>query len=448
MWTPVTDISRHQGRVDFSVMRSRGVAGIIIRSNHAWVVDDRCAEYVAGARAAGYRDDQLGFYTFCNPKRATGHASGRAFVETVRNVLGHTRTLLMLDVEQYDAEPGSGPLIRGAEYAAWLREHILAVRELAPDAVLIAYSNAAFWDPWVGDEDLAAELEWIVPRYPAYSFDAYERNALPADTAQWAAWAHRIAPGGPNSPSGVAWAGWQFSAGFNRQGPVYGCESSDLDLNIIRAEAWERWTRTGSTAPSQRTEGSEAHPNPFEQASMATVATPGQDLLTTGQMLGHGDTRTSLDGRTVLVHQTDGNVVVYRDGAATWSSDTHGQQTVALAMQADGNLELHGPDGAVWVSGTHENAGATLLVRSDGSVAIYTPQLEQVWTTASLTPVVDPSPATSQAVGRRTTEVRAGEGWWQLAERVLDDGARWQDIASLNGGPDRVLQPDDTVILP
>jgi hypothetical protein len=447
MWTPIIDISRHQGRVDFSVMRSRGVAGVIIRSNHALVVDDRCAEYVAGARAAGYRDDQLGFYTFCNPKRADGYASGRGFVETVRKLLGHTRTLLMLDVEQYETESGSGPVIRGAEYAAWLREHILAVRELAPDAVLIAYSNAAFWDPWVGDKALAAELEWIVPRYPAYSLDSYQRNALPTEPAQWATWAHRIAPKGPTSPSGVAWAGWQFSAGYNGQGPVYGCESSDLDLNIIRAETWERWTRTGGSPTSQRTDEQEVRPQ-SEQSRVPAGSTPGQDLLETGQVLGHGDTRTSLDGSTVLVHQADGNVVVYRDGAATWRSGTHGQDTTALGMQADGNLELHGPGGSIWASGTHGNAGAVLLVRNDGSAAIYSPQLAQLWATHEPGTDAAPPPETGPAPPLRTTEVLEGEGWWQVAERALDNGARWRHIARLNGGPDRVLHPGDTVILP
>ncbi len=449
MWKPVIDISRHQGRVDFAVARSRGVAGVIIRSNHALVVDDRCAEYVAGARAAGFRDDQLGFYTFCNPKRAGGYASGKAFVETVRDVLGHTRTLLMLDVEQFEAEPGSGPVIRGAEYAAWLREHIVAVRELAPDAVLIGYSNASFWDPWVGDEELAAELEWIVPRYPAYSVDAYQRNALPAEPAQWADWAHRIAPAGPASPSKVAWAGWQFSAGFNGQGPVYGCESSDLDLNIIREDAWERWTRSGGAATSLRTDAREAQPNPqFEEPSMAAESTPGQDLLKTGERLGHGETRTSLDGRTVFVHQADGNVVVYRDGLATWRSDTFGQETTSLEMQADGSMELHGPWGVVWSSGTDGNAGAVLLVRNDGSAAIYSPQLALLWATTGDASSLAPPPGAAPAPPPRTTEVRAGEGWWQLAERALDDGFRWRDIAMLNGGPDRVLHPGDRVFLP
>jgi hypothetical protein len=244
-YVPVVDISRHQGAVDFVAMRAKGVAGLIFRSNHATVEDVRFAEYVAGARAAGFADADLGAYTFCNPKRATGEQSAVAMVQSVRRVFGHTRLILMLDVESYTAEPGGDlPVLSGAPFAAWLRAHLAALRSLAPDATIIGYTNAAYWNSPAGprDADLAAELDWIVPRYPVYSTLGYARHPLPPDVSGWATWAFARASG-PFAPAGAdGWEGWQFSAGFNRQGPVYGCSSSDLDLNIVREDAWRRWT--------------------------------------------------------------------------------------------------------------------------------------------------------------------------------------------------------------
>lgn len=248
-YVPVVDVSTHQGTVDFTTMRNRGVQGLIIRTNHAQVIDPRCRDYVINARLAGWTDDQLGAYTFANPKRATGEASGKAFVDTVRAVFGHTDLLLMLDIEGYERESGAGPVLKGPLFAAWIRDHIDTVRRLAPDARLIAYSNASFWNTWVGDQQLAAELEWIVPRYPAYSALAYQRNPLPSTPAGWAEWAWRVGPKGPIPPSGVAWQGWQMSAGFNGQGARYGCQSSDLDLNIVEQSAWLRWTRNEPVPP-------------------------------------------------------------------------------------------------------------------------------------------------------------------------------------------------------
>jgi Glycosyl hydrolases family 25 len=259
-YVPVIDISRHQGTADLAAPRARGVEGLIIRSNHAHVVDERCSVYLAGARAAGWRDDQIGFYTFCNPKRAGGYHSGAVFVDTVRRIFGRTDTLLMLDIESYTAEPGEGPVLQGPPFAEWIREHIRAIVELAPDATLIGYSNAAFYDPWVGDAALARSLEWIVPRFPVYPSAAVRANPVllaawvlqspkPPDPSSWATFAFKHGPTGPRPPANVRWEGWQFSAGWNRQGNPYGFQSGDLDLNIVRVDTWRRWTGTAPLPP-------------------------------------------------------------------------------------------------------------------------------------------------------------------------------------------------------
>jgi len=62
------------------------------------------------------------------------------------------------------------------------------------------------------------------------------------DPAGWEAWAWKHGSTGPKSPMGAPWAGWQFSAGYNRQGGRYGTQGTDLDLNIVDLDAWRRWT--------------------------------------------------------------------------------------------------------------------------------------------------------------------------------------------------------------
>jgi hypothetical protein len=47
----------------------------------------------------------------------------------------------------------------------------------------------------------------------------------------------------------------------------------------------------------------------------------------------------------------------------------------------------------------------------------------------------------------RTVKVRAGEGWYQVAERVLGKGSRFTELQELNGG-DRTIYPGEHLVLP
>lgn len=268
---PIVDISRHQGAVNFATMRAAGVAGVILRVSNGDAEDGvyekrapdahRFATYWAKALAAGYTRDDLAVYTFINPKRGTAHETADATLAMIDRVVGDTRIGYMLDIEAYHQEsplPGTATLA-GPAFADYIRAHRDRVLDQADrGAFVFGYTNRAFWNgpshrpsvPWVGDAALAAELEWLVARYPAYSLAAYERNPLPPTPAGWAAWASRLAPAGPTPPIGGTWLGWQFSAGFNRQAKRYGCSSSDLDLNIVDPDAWARWTARTIPTPA------------------------------------------------------------------------------------------------------------------------------------------------------------------------------------------------------
>jgi hypothetical protein len=259
-FVPVIDVSRHQGSIDFGVMRSKGVRGLILRASHGSTRDDRVERYYHDAVAAGFDPQEVGFYSFINPKRGTAAETANATVQIIDDVTGgRDGVLYMLDVENYKDEPpdvGSSPL-SGAVQSVYLQEHRAEFQRLMPNCFVIAYTNRAYWDSALGPRDPvhAAELEWIVPRYPLYSFAAYERHGVPPEPAQWSEFAFRIKSEGPISPAGAVWSGWQFSAGFNKQGEVYGCESRDLDLNVVLESAWNRWTQRSGPGNTTTTPG-------------------------------------------------------------------------------------------------------------------------------------------------------------------------------------------------
>jgi len=54
----------------------------------------------------------------------------------------------------------------------------------------------------------------------------------------------------------------------------------------------------------------------------------------------------------IFVHQQDGNVVLYHNGHAKWSTGTAGKLSTHFVMQNDGNAVLYWGGRALWASHT------------------------------------------------------------------------------------------------
>ena len=116
----------------------------------------------------------------------------------------------------------------------------------------------------------------------------------------------------------------------------------------------------------------EPEPAPAPAPAPSPSPSPTCGLLGADHALAPGAALSSCDGRFVLVHQGDGNVVLYQGSTALFHTGTHGQTTSSLVMQSDGNLVLYTPEGTpIWHTGTHGNPGSTLAVQDDGNVVIY-----------------------------------------------------------------------------
>lgn len=108
------------------------------------------------------------------------------------------------------------------------------------------------------------------------------------------------------------------------------------------------------------------------------------ERLSAGQQLNPGDILKSANGAHQLVYQTDGNLVIYRNGAAVWHSHTNGQAAGFCAMQGDGNLVIYKPGGvAIWSTGTHTCQANFLAMQDDGNLVLYTATGTAVWNTVT-----------------------------------------------------------------
>ncbi len=84
-----------------------------------------------------------------------------------------------------------------------------------------------------------------------------------------------------------------------------------------------------------------------------------------------GATIASPNGQYRALMQTDGNLVVYGNGRALWSSRTSGAPGAELVMQDDGNAVLYVGSRAVWSTGTSGTGPARLALQDDGNLVLY-----------------------------------------------------------------------------
>ncbi|MFJ8472381.1 hypothetical protein [Kitasatospora sp. NPDC094011] len=104
-------------------------------------------------------------------------------------------------------------------------------------------------------------------------------------------------------------------------------------------------------------------------STKAALAASGTTVVE-NSVLGMNQSWTSPSGRTVLTMQSDGNAVLYKDGAAVWASWTVGTGH-HLVMQGDGNLVVYTWNNIpLWWSGTSAHPGAYLSIQ-EGNMVVY-----------------------------------------------------------------------------
>ncbi|MFE7382429.1 tyrosinase family protein [Streptomyces zhihengii] len=108
------------------------------------------------------------------------------------------------------------------------------------------------------------------------------------------------------------------------------------------------------------------------------------DRMRPGDTLRGGDSIGSGDGRYRLVYETDGNLVLYRDGERTprWSSGTQRRSPGMCVMQMDGDLTIDDGDGQrVWSLGT-DGRGNRLRLTDEGTLEVSGLSGEVAWRSA------------------------------------------------------------------
>ncbi|MFI6444103.1 hypothetical protein [Kitasatospora sp. NPDC050543] len=143
-------------------------------------------------------------------------------------------------------------------------------------------------------------------------------------------------------------------------------------------------------APAARAATTPAEVAPEVAEALSALAPPtripGNSFLTKDQSW------YSPSGRSRVVMQWDGNVVLYRDGKAIWAAPGAIPNGDHLVMQWDGNLVLYAADNRpIWWSHTEGHPGAELTVYNEGAIAVEL-NGKILWTSAPPAQVPLPCP--------------------------------------------------------
>lgn len=99
-----------------------------------------------------------------------------------------------------------------------------------------------------------------------------------------------------------------------------------------------------------------------------------------------GESRSSSNGIYKLSVESDGNIVITKNGAKIWEARTGGKNVSTLKMQKDGNLVAYtASEQAVWATGSHGkgNSSCVLVMQDDGNLVIYKDGDNPIWSSGT-----------------------------------------------------------------
>lgn len=331
-WIAVVDVSENQGHIDFGKMHQGGIRHIIIRCAINGRRDKRLDEYVVGARAAGIGVCAL--YTFVNPKStATAEAQGRLALQCCRDYGVKTH---MLDLEWYTTEGGPNPVLSGQPYNDYVHRFVDQMQEV----VNIIYTAPSFWNRWAALDNDFGRMDTIIANYKWQSDSSHNDGVVQGvHPDDWAAVVFNKS-GLPNLPIGwdTTLEGWQFSAGYNKQGPVYGASSGDLDLNLVDPAALSRWYGGSPYVPiPPQPQGDDMAVTIFEAIDAA--GNRWANAVFAGEFDGRLCRRVErIDGETLAGYRANGAKTINRGpgGFATFGLDGSFDDLVAAEQAAGG----------------------------------------------------------------------------------------------------------------
>ena len=218
-----TDISSHQGSVDFAKMKAAGASFVICRKQIGYYGDARFFEYMEGAK-----DAELAFGAYGVP--FPGYDMQRQYAKFIEGI----------KPSDLDFPPEADVEKRHKLTKSKAIGDVLGYMHRMKDwwGYCVPYTAKFVWEEmystakgWIDDWDLH------VANYTTYHQPYY----IPIG------WGYR--KDGTLVPVQDSFVIWQYSADGNGRGREFGVSSDDIDLNWMKEEYYNMWTNGGTTPP-------------------------------------------------------------------------------------------------------------------------------------------------------------------------------------------------------
>ncbi|WP_156364409.1 GH25 family lysozyme [Curtobacterium sp. Leaf261] len=336
---PGIDISAWQTGVNWQSVANSGTKFAYIKASESTTyTSSQFSQQYQGSYKVGMI---RGAYHFAVPNKSSGATQANFFMNNGGGWSGDGQTLPpLLDIEYnpYSGSDGTNTcygLSQGA-MVQWISDFSNTMKARTGIWPAI-YTTTDWWRTCTGNNAAFGSNPLFIARYPAALSSG--AGTLPAAWSKYAL--------------------WQYSS----SGSVPGIGGNvDLDTFNGTANGLSQLARTGNAESATVTPAPPATPPVLPNATTS--------LSAVGTFYG-GQQLASSNKQYTMNMQADGNLVVYGNGRALWSTGTSRNPGSTVVMQADGNFVLYNASGrALWSSGTSRSGATKVSIQDDGDLAI------------------------------------------------------------------------------
>lgn len=247
-FVPAVDLSywnTHTNAVDPTALANAGIRACMVRAGKGKEtlgidlgVDRMWHENAQALGEAGF--PYMPFWRIFNLEQSSPVAQANAYIKALMDVnYNMMRAPVWIDAEEWQYEP-EAEVLAPEMVSHWIKDFMVTLFEYGFGYIGF-YTRQNWWSHNVVPIGVMNGHPLWVAHWAGIPFRGDFQN-YSHDPNTWDEYAFKALPLGPGIPSAwQSWDAWQFIGEGSGAGSEFGFDSDDLDCNLIKTEAFERW---------------------------------------------------------------------------------------------------------------------------------------------------------------------------------------------------------------